>query len=284
MAIGDFIKGAIGGGLGGSSFGPLGGILGGVGGGLAGLFGGGPSREQQLYREYFDRVKDRGPAAQAGLSSFRGNQQDLIGRLEALSRGQGPSLATAQMKAAFDRGAGQQLGAAQSGRGNPAMAQFQAQNNIGRLGAQTAQDAAAARIAEQQMALQQLGLNLHGARDQDEQMGRFNTGQQNAFTGQNDQTMLGILQGMSGLAGQPTLGDQLLAGGAGMFAQGAMGRRGQGQGRPGRVPFGANFGGSPGIGQGMLPFGALAQGPGFAPTDESIPAQFPNPYSLPGVF
>lgn len=240
FSLGGFLQGLAGGALGGSSFGPAGGILGGLGGGLLGGFGGSGQNEELMnrYKELYGQIGDRqlqeaGPAAQAGYSGFRGNQTRLVNQLEALSQGRGPSLADAQMRAAMDRSAGQQAGLAQSGRGNPAAAMFQAQTGLGGMQTRAAQDAAQARIAEQQMALQQLGLTLHGARGQDEQTNQFNANEQNQTAlanldarlrkmGLDDATRLSILQGMGGAAGpQPNVGAGVLAGGASMFTQNA---------------------------------------------------------------
>ena len=92
-----------------------------------------------------------GPAAMGQTSDFRGNQQDLISRLEALSKGQGPSLAAEQLRQATDRNMGQQASIAQSGRGNAALAGLTAANQGAQLGQQAASDSAVARIAEQQI-------------------------------------------------------------------------------------------------------------------------------------
>ncbi len=229
---------------GGSIGGPWGAIIGGVGGGiLGGRFGGeegskGSTEEQanrQMMLDYYNSVRARqapqmGPAAQGSLSSFRGNQSDLVTRLEAMSKGQGPSLAAQQLRAAQDRNAAQQHSFANSGRGGPLAAQVAA-NNVGLLGAQSAQDSASARIAEQQAALNQLGLTLHGARGADEEMSRFNAGQSNEASARNleaklrtmgmsDEAITRILAQMNenarSKAARPSGFDQLLAGSAGL--------------------------------------------------------------------
>lgn len=243
-------KGAVGGALAGAGagamFGPVGmGIGAGAGallGGIGGWMGGDQKDEYQKRLEaYYASLGNReapqaGPAAQGAYSGFRQNQSDLIGRLEALSSGQGPSLAAQQFRQATDQNMRGQQAMANSGRGG-AMASFNAANNMGMLGAQAAQGSAAARTQEEQMALQQLGLTVYGARNADEQMNQFNAQQQNQMAiqnldarlramGMNDQARLSILQQMGGQANQPTFGDQLMAGGAGMFAQGAtMGKK-----------------------------------------------------------
>lgn len=235
------LKGAAGGAMAGSAFGPIGTAVGAGVGGLAGLFGGGESedqkRQRQMLQDYYNQVGGRaapqmGPAAQAGYSSFRGNQAELVSRLEALSKGQGPSLAAQQFQQATDRNMAAQQSMAQSGRGGP-LAAFNAANNMGQLGAQAAQGVAMARTNEQMQAMNQLGLTIHGARGADESLGQFNAGQQNQASmqnldarlramGMNDQTRLQILQQLGGQnqaqAQQPGMGDQFLAGGAGMMS------------------------------------------------------------------
>lgn len=173
-----------------------------------------------------------GPAAQSALSGFRDNQSNLISRLEAMSRGEGPSLATETLKQATDRNMAQQSSVAAGGRGNAALAQFTAANNMGRLGQQASGDAATARIAEQQMALQQLGSNINAGRQSDEGNSQFNATATNfrdrdnleaklRTMGYNDQAIQQMLQNMTSAAGRPTMGDQLMAGGAGLLSFGA---------------------------------------------------------------
>lgn len=230
-------KGAGGGALaGGSIGGPIGAVIGG-GLGLLGGFGGGKQDEyNKKLQEYYAGLQNRqapqmGPAAQSGYSGFRSNQSDLIKRLEALSQGQGPSLAAQQFGQATDRNMGAQQAMASTGRGG-AMGAFNASNNMGQLGAQAAQGSAMARTGEEQMALNQLGLSIYGARGADEETNRFNAGQQNQNSqsnlearlrtmGMNDQAITQILSQMGGQTSKPGMGDQLLAGGAGMFAMGA---------------------------------------------------------------
>lgn len=231
--FGQGLKGAGGGAMAGFSVGgPVGALIGG-GLGLLGGFGGGESeaekqqraRLEALYAQMGQGGPQAGPAAQGAYSSFRNNQSGLISRLEALSQGQGPSLAAQQFREATDRNQAAQASMANSGRGGP-MAAFQAANNSALLGAQAAQGSAAARIQEQQMALNQLGLTLHGARGADEDMNRFNAGQQNFMSQANlnaaMQNQANRLQVLGMLGGQnaqtqnrPGLGDQILAGGAG---------------------------------------------------------------------
>lgn len=173
-----------------------------------------------------------GPAQLAQTSGFRQNQADLISRLEALSKGQGPSLAAEQLRQATDRNMRQQASIAQTGRGNAALAGITAANNSAQLGAQAASDSAVARIAEQQMALQQLGGAINQGRVADQDLSQFNALQQNfrdqfnveaqlRARGMNDEQIRAIMQMRAGLAAQQdaqSFPNQLMAGGAGLLA------------------------------------------------------------------
>lgn len=238
------LKGAGGGALAGASVGgPLGALVGG-GLGLLGGFGGGENEQDAAMRkrmeEYMNMVGGRqapqmGAAAQSAYSGFRANQSGLVNRLEAMANGQGPSLAKQQFQQATDRNMRGQQAMAASGRGGP-LAQLTAANNMGMLGAQAAQGSALARTNEQMQAIGQLGGVIAQGRGADEQTNMWNAGAQNdqmrgnlearlRTMGMNDQAIMGIMGQMNGMnarqAGQPGLGDQILAGGAGMFAMGA---------------------------------------------------------------
>lgn len=198
-----------------------------------------------------------GPAAQAQTSGFRTNQADLISRLEALSKGQGPSLAAEQLRQATDRNMKQQASIAQTGRGNAALAGISASNAAGALGAQAASDSAVARIQEQQMALQQLGQNLQAGRSADQDLSQFNALQTNyrdqfnveaqlRARGLNDEAIAKIL-GMKFASAQQaqsqSFGNQLMAGGAGLLAMNGSSMGGGG-------------GRAAGMTMGMSPYGA----------------------------
>lgn len=183
-------------------------------------------------------VPQRGPAALAQNSGFQTNQRDLVTRLEALSKGEGPSLATETLKQATDRNMAQQASIAQSGRGNAALASIMASNNSARLGQQAAGDAATMRIAEQQMALQQLGQNINAGRQSDESTSQFNATQQNfrdrdniearlRMAGINDQAIKNILDAYYDQQKLPGIGDYLMGGGASMMSMGASGGGGK---------------------------------------------------------
>lgn len=271
--MGDFdteqgLKGAAGGALSGAALGTQimpgwGTAIGAVGGGLIGLFGGGfgggesedEQKSRQMLMEYYRRIQNRQPitpvtASQGTVSDVRNRQLTLADQLSAMGRGEGPSLAEAQLRSATDRNAAQQSSFANSGRGGP-MAASRAANNTALLGARAAQDAASARIQERNAALQLLGLNLHGIRSGDEEMSRFNAGQRNEVATQNmwarlkqmgmdDEAALAIIGKLQGqnteISNRPGTGDQLMAGGAGMFSLAssmrAQAKAAQGQGTP----------------------------------------------------
>jgi len=244
-------KGAAGGAMtgaaAGSVFGPWGTVIGGVGGGIIGGIGGLMSDEEsgdekrarQMLMDYYAQIQGRQPvqlgATQYGQVSqdIRGRQMSLADQLEAISTGKGPSLAEQQLRSATDRNVSQQASFANSGRGGM-MAAGRAANNSARLGAVAAQDAGVARVAEANQARQLLGLNLHGMREADESMSRFNAGQGNEMSqaqmwatlknrGMTDDAIFRTIAGLQGqniaVSGRPDFSDQMLAGGAGMYSQ-----------------------------------------------------------------
>ncbi len=228
-------KGAVGGAMTGASLGAVGGPLGvglgaaagGLLGGLGGYFG---SAGDDEYTRILEEAKRRGISPDAAYSSFRTNQTGLINRLEAMSQGQGPSVATENFRQATDRGGAQQMALAQSGRGNPGAMGMQALNNAAMINAQGQQTLQGARAQEQRDATQQLGLAIYGARGADEDMNRFNY---QGRVGQDQFNQSLQLQALAGQAGQgPGMGDQLLSMG-GTALGGYLAQRGnQGQGRP----------------------------------------------------
>lgn len=213
-------------------------------GGFGGFMGRGMAMSNGQNQSYTPGRADpqAGPAQTAATSDFRTNQQDLISRLEAMSKGQGPSLAAEQLRQATDRNMKQQSSIAQGGRGNAALAGIQASNMSGQLGMQSASDSAVARIAEQQMALQQLGQNIGTGREQDQSLGQFNALQQNyrdqfnveaqlRARGMNDEQIRAIMQmkmASAQAAQQGSMGNQLMGGGAGLLALGGTNQKKQG--------------------------------------------------------
>ena len=235
------LQGAAGGAMAGSTFGPAGTLIGGGIGLLGGLYGSNgtdPAVEANRQRmlQFYNQLGNQGPAAQAGYSDFRNNQANLISNLEAQASGRGPSLAGQQLKAATDRNIKQQAGIAQSGAGNPAAAAMMAGNNTAQLGAQSAQDAAAARIQEIYNAQNLLGLNIQSGRGADEGINTFNAQQQNMQRSDLNHTRAGLLGYMNGGSRTgPSMGEQILAGGGGMYGQAqqmAMLNRGQPPAQP----------------------------------------------------
>jgi hypothetical protein len=176
-----------------------------------------------------DQAPQMGPAAQGQYSGFRQNQSALIGRLENMTSGQGPSVAAQQFQQAADRNQSQQQAMAQSGRGGP-LGAFNAMNNMQNIGMQAAQGSATARLQEQQAMMGELEKSIYGARGADEAMNQFNAGEQNKVAIQNldarlramgidDQTRLGILSQMGAqnkdVASRKSIADQFLAGATG---------------------------------------------------------------------
>lgn len=249
FSLGNALEGAGGGALAGGALGPWGAIAGGALGGLLGGFGGDNGEAErraklaELEKYYGSREAPQlGAAPQAGLSSFRGNQGQLISQLEAMSRGMGPSAATVASQQALDRAQAGQSSMANSGRGNLGANQLTAANNSAALGAQSIRDLGIARAQEQVGAMNTLGGVLQGARGADETQGRFNAGAQQTqmlanldaqlrTMGLNDEQRRAILMAQMGQGGGPSVGDMLLGAGgtvAGM-GLGVYGRRGQGQ-------------------------------------------------------
>lgn len=245
-------KGAAGGAAVGATVGgPYGALIGGAIGGLGGLFGGGGGggdqsnalsdfQKQQL-QAYQESIQNRTAPQLAGgpglaqASSFRDNQQALIGQLQRQASGQGPSVSSLQLQQATDRNTAQQQSMAQSGRGNATLANIVAANNGNNFGQAAAQQAAQGRIQEQLNAQNALGSNIAWGRTADEQNSMFNAQQYNnsqqtnleaklRTMGLNDSAIANVLGNQVATNGQqtqlalnqkPSLGDQLLAGGAG---------------------------------------------------------------------
>lgn len=93
----------------------------------------------------------------------RAARQRQLDMLERSARGEGPSLAEAQMRSTADRSLAQQLAAAGRARGNQGAVARQLARQQAASGRQLAQDAATARIQEQQQAQQALQAGLTSA-------------------------------------------------------------------------------------------------------------------------
>lgn len=237
-------KGAAGGAMAGSMIAPgIGTAIGGGLGLLTGFLGGNSPDEdknKQMLMDFYNQVGGRqapqaGNAEQSAYSGFRGNQTGLVNRLEAMANGQGPSLARQMFEQATDRNVRSQQALAASGRGGP-LAQLTAANNTAMLGANAAQGGAIARTNEQMQAINQLGGVINQGRNSDEGNNQFNAGQQNQTALANlsarlqamnidDSTRMQILSQLGGQASsqaqRPGMGDQVLAGGAGLYSMGA---------------------------------------------------------------
>lgn len=226
-------QGAMGGAAAGAAFGPWGAAIGGGIGGAMGLLGGGGQDQykQQLMdlsNKYGNmQAPQMGQAAQGQYSGFRGAQAGLIGQLQAMASGQGPSAAAIQMRDAMDRAAGAQASAAAGagGRGvNAGAAMRNAQNNTAAVQGQGARDTATLRSQEQMGAMSQLGQVTAQGRAADENMNQYNATAQNQQAQANLQAKLqtlGItsqaqLQSLMAAIGitQPGTGTSVMAGGA----------------------------------------------------------------------
>lgn len=228
--------GALGGAMGGGAtpLGPLGAIGGGLLGGLGGLFGG--DGKDQMTEDARRRLLALGGqdinAAQAGMSDQRGRQLNYLDQLQALSQGQGPSLAKEMLKDSMKQAeAGQQsVAAGATGRGVGAGASYRsAAGMVGSMGQAAQRTGAMARAQEQLGALSMLGQNIASTRGSDENMNTFNTQQTNNMAEASRRMRLEALMGGGKLAGMgqtSSLGDQIGAGGANMFA--LLGGRGRG--------------------------------------------------------
>jgi hypothetical protein len=211
------LQGAGGGALAGSAFGPIGAGIGGLIGGVAGLFGsqgtaGMDSRLRELQKFYQSR---RAPQLNVP-GGGRDAQNWLLNQLQGMSQGRGPSLAREMLREAQDTGTRRAEGMAAGGAGpNAALAQYQAQQGAAMNQAQSAQSAAALRQQEQLAALQQYGGVASDLRGQDFNAANANLEAQLRTMGLNDAGQLQAVMAQLGAAG-PSMGQQLLAGGAGL--------------------------------------------------------------------
>lgn len=119
-----------------------------------------PNKESFKVRDLGKKLETVGKEAESAKSREETSvqqRQDLIKRLEEQSKGEGPSLAKAQLRAATDRNLAQQLGTAAAQRGGSASSR---QRQLARAqaagGRDVAQAATVARMAEQQQAQQLL--------------------------------------------------------------------------------------------------------------------------------
>jgi hypothetical protein len=227
-------SGAVGGGLGGSAIPGLGTVGGAILGGLGGLFGGdGQDDTTEEARQRLMAMSQGGyNPGQAGYSDQRGRQISYLDQLQALSNGQGPSLAKEMLRDAMQRSEASQASTAAGavGRGVGAGAAYRgAAGNIGAMDMNAQRVGAMARAQEQLGALNMYGQHIAGTRDQDEGMNRFNTTQLNDAGSQNQLMRLQALQSAGNMTGGggASLGDQIGAGGASLY--GLVGGRNRNQ-------------------------------------------------------
>lgn len=226
----DALSGGTGGAMAGSSFGPIGTIGGGIIGGLLGGFGGGnaPNRNDYLLPGYQQRADQLNQFTnQWGTINqpSQGYQTNALNLLQQGAVGKGPSAAQSLLQSARDENIGNQMSLAASGRGNAALNSRNAMQNIATLNQQAANQAATIRAQEQQAALAGLSGLSTSARGQDidstlgarqSQLNAVNLGLANA-QGQQSGT-IGYQNALMSKQSQPTMGDQLLSGGANMIA------------------------------------------------------------------
>jgi hypothetical protein len=118
------------------------------------IFGKGGGAGPRLDQSQFDTQS----AVDKQVAASRAAAQGLITDLQAQSRGQAPSLADAQLRAAGNRNLAQQLSAAAAQRGgNPALLQRALVMQQGQQGRDLAEQSAQAKLQERQMAQSQLG-------------------------------------------------------------------------------------------------------------------------------
>lgn len=241
MSNGDqAFTGAIGGLAGGASTGnPWAAAAGLAGGALFGAFspdyeGEWNDRVNELGKFFSQRQAMRmGPATLAQDSSLMGNRAQLISQLESAARGDGPSAARLQMKAAAERAAQMMSSNAQGagGRGvNAGAAMRNAGNQAANIMQTNNQNMGIMRAQEQLNAYGQLGQVIGQGIGQDQQQSQFNAGainQQHAFDvqtamqqlGLNDRMQLAMLGLQYGKGPKPGWGDQIAAGAATMGPQ-----------------------------------------------------------------
>ncbi|MBV6514148.1 MAG: hypothetical protein FMNOHCHN_03738 [Ignavibacteriaceae bacterium] len=198
--------------------------------------------------KYQQRADTQFEESKSRSSQALQDRRSLIAQLQAQARGEGPSLAAEQLKAAQDRNLAQQMAFLQANRGGNAQTNLrEAMKANQQLAAQNAQAAAQARIMESTQARQELGTQLsQEQRLADEltqqyltqgfgivqaqqqaaaDMQRLAVQQSLGLAGVNQQVqagniastgrvLSGVAQGVGSIAGGP-LGDSLMKGGFG---------------------------------------------------------------------
>lgn len=138
---------------------------------------------KQLLAGRIGGIESRGPLGTSGLAdqtAFRQGQLGLAEQLAAQSRGEGPSLADAQLQRGLQGNIESQLALAASQRGNQntgALARGLA-GNVARAQQETVAQSGLQRLAEQQQSQQLLGQVLGSGRGQDIQTGQLQVQEQ----------------------------------------------------------------------------------------------------------
>ena len=227
-------KGALGGAATGAAIGSIlpgpgtaiGAGAGAVLGGIAGYLGGSndPNREDFNMPDYERRRQQALLGANQATNQqgqARGFQTQQLGALQGYANGTN-SVSMAQLNQARDANVRNQMALAASSRpGQGAMGARLAQQQIGSLNQQAAQQAVAAGLQERYAANQLLSGHLSGMRGQD--MDREAMLRQLEFQNARQQ-QLGAMGFNQTQAGMPTLGDQLM--GAGTASLGLIGTQG----------------------------------------------------------
>jgi len=191
------------------------------GGGGPGALGTGrfQGRKQDIVKHPFER--ELGGAGFQDL--VRKRQEAQSTRLEETAKGERPSLAEAQLKAATSRSLAQQVGASQARRGGSAASrERQLSRQSGQARRETAEASAVQRVQEQQAAEQQLTQQLAAQRAQDIGIATEDRRSQQRLQELLVQENLGVqglnLSGFQSSAQQRAAGAQNLATGFGTFS------------------------------------------------------------------
>ena len=117
--------------------------------------------ETEAQREIEDRAREEFERSRTRSLEAETRRTELLDQLSARARGEGPSLAEAQLRSASERSLSQQVGAAAAQRGgSPAAIQRQLARSQAGAGQQLASQAATTKIQETQAAQQQLAQQL----------------------------------------------------------------------------------------------------------------------------
>lgn len=160
----------------------------------------GYAQRDQLYNQQLaDALRNnQAQAYTAQDSAFRGNQSQLAQMLMGQARGENSLSAEQLRQGQMSSVAQQQALAASAAPGQQSTALRMAMGNAARQGYGMSGQAAMAGIAERNAAAQSLGGVLSGARGQDQQMGMYNAGNQQAASqfnaGQNGALAQALLQ------------------------------------------------------------------------------------------